>query len=54
VSEAVLPIGLVAADTAAATMTLEDWGMQGKSRLDGKPVSFYLWLIRQIGRELMK
>lgn len=54
VSEAVLPIGVVAADANGMTMTLEDWGMGGKSKIDGSPMNFYLWLLMQVGQGLAK
>jgi len=54
VSEAVLPIGVVAAEANGMTMTLEDWGADGKSRLDGSPMNFYLWLLMQVGQGVFK
>lgn len=54
VSEAVLPIGVVAADANGMTMTLDDWGTGGKSRIDGSPMNFYLWLLMQVGQGVFK
>ena len=52
VSEQVLPIGLVLAETSQANMYLKDWGVNAKSRIDGTPMNFYLWLMMQIGAGL--
>lgn len=54
VSEAVLPIGVVVADANGVAMTLTDWGDAAKSRVEGAPMNFYLWLLKQVGAELFK
>jgi hypothetical protein len=52
VSEQILPIGLVLAETSQTNMYLKDWGVNAKSRIDGTPMNFYLWLMMQIGAGL--
>ena len=52
VSEQILPIGLVLAETSQANMYLKDWGANAKSKIDGTPMNFYLWLMMQIGAGL--
>ena len=52
VSEQVLPIGVILAETSQAGMYLKDWGMNAKSKIDGTPMNFYLWLMMQIGAGL--
>ena len=52
VSEQVLPIGVIMAETPQAGMYLKDWGTNAKSKIDGTPMNFYLWLMMQIGAGL--
>lgn len=54
VSAQVAPIGVVDAEAAGTRMTLEDWGDGATSRIEGKPLNFYYWIMRQIGVELFK
>ena len=54
VSESVPPIGLVAADANGVKMQLDDWGMAATSHIEGTPINFYLWLMKQIGMEVFK
>jgi hypothetical protein len=54
VSESVLPIGVVMAETDDVGMYLDNWGMQAKSKIEGTPMNFYLWLMMQIGDGLTK
>lgn len=54
VSTRVAPIGVIDAEAAGTRMTLEDWGDGASSRIDGKPLNFYYWIMRQIGVELFK
>jgi len=52
VSEQVLPIGVIMAETSQAGMYLKDWGLSAKSKISGTPINFYLWLMMQIGAGL--
>jgi hypothetical protein len=54
VSEEVPPLGIVRAESEKTSMVLDKWGMDAKSKIEGKPIDFYLWLIMQIGRGLVK
>ncbi|MFZ5482866.1 MAG: hypothetical protein ACOZB0_01430 [Pseudomonadota bacterium] len=54
VSTRVAPIGVIDAEAAGTRMTLEDWGDGATSRIEGKPLNFYYWIMRQIGVELFK
>ena len=54
VSEQVLPIGVIMAETSQAGMYLKDWGLSAKSKISGTPINFYLWLMMQIGAGLMQ
>jgi hypothetical protein len=54
VSENVLPIGVVMAENEEIGMYLENWGDGSKSRIEGTPMNFYLWLMMQIGEGLTK
>mgnify|MGYP005849682951 CR=1 FL=1 len=52
VSEEVAPIGVCRAENDGIRMELADWGTGAKTRIDGAPRSFYLWIFEQIGRGL--
>ena len=52
VSEQILPIGVIMAETNQVGMYLKDWGMSAKSKIDGAPMNFYLWLMMQVGAGL--
>ncbi len=54
VSEEVAPIGVVLAESPQADMVLSDWGTGAKSRIEGTPVNFYVWLMMQMGGALAK
>jgi len=45
---------VVMAETDEVGMYLDNWGMQAKSRIEGTPMNFYLWLMMQIGDGLTK
>ena len=47
ISEEVLPIGVVMIESPESGMYLDDWGMNAKSRIEGTPLNFYIWLIHQ-------
>ena len=51
-SMGITPIGVLYAETTEIGMYLEDWGMGAKTRVVGKPQSFYMWLLSQIGGSL--
>ena len=48
------PIGVVLAESPQADMVLSDWGTGAKSRIEGTPVNFYVWLMMQMGGALAK
>lgn len=52
VSEKIPPLGLLKAVTPEMVMTLQDWGLGGKSQITGEPMNFYLWLAAQVGDAL--
>ena len=54
VSEAVPPLGIVSVETESITMRLDSWGTRASSAISGKPINFYLWLLKLIGREVAK
>lgn len=54
VSEEVAPIGVVMAESPLMGMYLSDWGSGAKSRIEGTPVNFYVWLMMQMGGALTK
>lgn len=54
VSEEVAPIGVVLAESPQVDMVLSDWGTGAKSRIEGTPVNFYVWLMMQMGGALTK
>lgn len=54
VSEEVAPIGVIMAESPLMGMYLSDWGGGAKSRIEGTPVNFYMWLMMQMGGALTK
>lgn len=54
VSEEVAPIGVIMAESPLVGMYLADWGAGAKSKIEGKPVNFYWWLMMQMGGALSK
>ncbi len=52
VSEKVPPLGLVKAETADMEMTIQNWGLHGRSQITGEPMNFYLWIAAQVGKAL--
>ncbi len=54
VSEEVAPLGIVRAESEKTSMVLDTWGTDAKSRIEGVPINFYLWLVMQIGQGLVR
>lgn len=54
VSEEVLPIGVVEVDSGEVKMSLEDWGLDARTRIQGTPRAFSLWILEQIAKEIGK
>lgn len=54
VSEEVAPIGVILAESPQVDMVLSDWGTGAKSRIEGTPVNFYVWIMMQMGDALTK
>ena len=54
VSEEVAPIGVIMAESPMFGMYLSDWGGGAKSKMEGTPVNFYVWLMMQMGGALTK
>ena len=54
VSEEVAPIGVVLAESPQIDMVLSDWGSGAKTKIEGTPVNFYVWLMMQMGEALTK
>jgi hypothetical protein len=54
VSEQTPPLGIVTAKSEKTDLVLEKWGANAKSRIDGTPMNFYMWLIMRIGQGLVK
>ena len=54
VSEEVAPIGIIMAESPLFGMYLSDWGGGAKSKIEGTPVNFYVWLMMQMGGALTK
>ena len=54
VSEEVAPIGVVMAESPQVDMVLSDWGTGAKSKIEGTPVNFYVWIMMQMGGALAK
>jgi hypothetical protein len=47
ISEEVPPIGVVMVESPELGMYLDDWGINAKSKIEGTPLNFYIWLIHQ-------
>jgi hypothetical protein len=54
VSEEVLPIGVLEAETNDVKMSLQDWGLGARTKIQGTPRAFSLWILEQIAKELGK
>ncbi len=54
VSDEVPPLGIVNADTEKTTIHLVAWGTGAKSKIEGSPITFYLWMIKQLGQNFMR
>jgi hypothetical protein len=54
VSEDVSPIGVIMAESPLIGMYLSDWGGGARSKIEGTPVNFYVWLMMQMGGALTK
>jgi hypothetical protein len=54
VSEETPPLGIVTAETEKTDIYLDSWGTDARSRISGTPINFYLWLVMQLGRGLVK
>jgi hypothetical protein len=54
VSEDVAPIGVIMAESPLIGMYLSDWGAGARSKIEGTPVNFYVWLMMQMGGALTK
>jgi hypothetical protein len=52
VSEEVAPIGVIMAESPLFGMYLSDRGGGAKSKMEGTPVNFYVWLMMQMGGAL--
>lgn len=50
----VAPIGVIMAESPQIGMYLSDWGGGAKSKIEGTPVNFYVWLMMQMGGALTK
>jgi hypothetical protein len=48
------PIALYEAESPEFRMTATDWGLDAKSRIKGKPVSFTIWIFTQLINGLVK
>lgn len=46
-SGSVSPLGLVVADTGDIRLDLEDWGTGAVTRIEGKPVSLFWWILTE-------
>jgi len=54
VSEAILPIAVYDVESTDIRMTAEDWGLGAKTKIEGTPIPFWLWLLDQIGKGMDK
>ncbi|MCB2189535.1 MAG: hypothetical protein KQJ78_24210 [Deltaproteobacteria bacterium] len=52
VSQEIPPLGLIKATTSEIEMTIQDWGLGGKSQIRGEPMNFYVWIAAQVGKAL--
>jgi len=48
------PVGVVPAESPQADMVLSYGGTGAKTRIEGTPVNFYVWLMMQLGGALAK
>ncbi len=53
VSEQLPPLGLYQVDTADTSMHIKTWGTGARSQITGKPMNFYLWLTKIVGKALV-
>ncbi len=51
-SEEVPPLGLLHVDSPDVEMDVVDWGLGAESQIKGHPASFYIWLIKQVGKAM--
>jgi hypothetical protein len=54
VSVQIPPIAIYAAETDDIRMTLNDWGVGARTRIEGEPIGFMFWLIEQVANGLVK
>jgi len=54
VSEEILPIAVYDVESPEMRMTAEDWGLGAKTKIEGTPIPFWLWLLDQIGKGMGK
>ncbi|OPY67829.1 MAG: hypothetical protein A4E57_02072 [Syntrophorhabdaceae bacterium PtaU1.Bin034] len=54
VSENILPLGVIMAETAEVGMYLSEWGQGAGTKITGTPVNFYLWIMMQVGEGMTK
>lgn len=54
VSETVLPLGVVEAESDDMRMVLLDWGTDARTKISGAPRPFTLWILEQIANEMGK
>jgi hypothetical protein len=52
VSEEIPPIAVYDVESPDMRMTAEDWGLGAKTKIEGTPIPFWLWLLDQIGKGL--
>ena len=54
VSVQILPIALYEAETSDLKMTAVDWGGGARTKIEGEPIPFFLWIIEQAATALTK
>jgi hypothetical protein len=54
VSEEILPIAVYDVESPDTRMTAEDWGLGARTKIEGTPIPFWLWLLDQVGKGLDK
>ncbi|OGD24634.1 MAG: hypothetical protein A2Y56_06855 [Candidatus Aminicenantes bacterium RBG_13_63_10] len=52
VSEEILPIAIFDVESDQLRMSAQDWGLGAKTKIEGTPVPFWLWLLDQISKGL--
>jgi hypothetical protein len=52
VSEEILPIAVYDVESPEIRMTADDWGQGAKTKVEGTPIPFWLWLLDQISTGL--